>query len=138
MIGLVIIEVIGILVSKKASYRYAGVVFGFTAGTMMAFQSISKRISVIPELRLTGIILTFVFAILTLGITQIGFTKANANQVVPSFTSASILVASVASIFVLSESINGLQYLGIGIIIAGVLFLTVFNSSIKQKKEKNK
>ena len=138
VIGLVIIEVIGILVSKKASYRYAGVVFGFTAGTMMAFQSISKRISVIPELRLTGIILTFVFAILTLGITQIGFTKANANQVVPSFTSASILVASVASIFVLSESINGLQYLGIGIIIVGVLFLTVFNSSIKQKKEKNK
>jgi drug/metabolite transporter (DMT)-like permease len=104
------------------------VVLGFTAGTMMAFQSISKRISVIPGLFIWGMVLTFIFAILTLAITQVGFAKARASQVVPSFTSASIVVASVSSIFILGESIFALQYLGIGIIILGVLLLTIFSS----------
>jgi uncharacterized membrane protein len=131
--GLVFIELILFLLSIKAGYRYVGVVLGFTAGTMMAFQSISKRISVIPGLFIWGMVLTFVFAILTLIITQVGFTRARASQVVPSFTSASIIIASVASIFILSENIEGLQYLGIGIIILGVLLLTVSGPRVKDK-----
>jgi uncharacterized membrane protein len=126
--GLVIIELILFLISRKAGFGFAGVILGFTAGTMMAFQSISKRISVIPGLFIWGMVLTFVFAILTLVITQIGFARARASQVVPSFTSASIVVASAASIFILGESIEALQYLGIGIIILGVILLTVFGS----------
>jgi len=136
--GLSVIEGLLILVSVKVGYRHSGVIFGFTAGTMMAFQSISKRISVIAELRLLGIILTLVFAVLTLAITQIGFVKAKANQVVSSFTSASILVASIASIFILSESAGVLQFLGIGIIIIGVLFLTVFNFQTRPRTEVSK
>ena len=131
--GLAIIELILFLLSRKAGYSYAGVILGFTAGTMMAFQSISKRISVIPGLFMWGMVLTFIFAILTLAITQVGFARARASQVVPSFTSASIVVASVASIFILSESIEALQYLGIGIIILGVILLTVFSSREKGK-----
>lgn len=135
--GLSFIEGLLILLCLRFPYRHLGVVFGFTAGTMMAFQSISKRISVIEELRFLGIILTLVFAILTLAITQIGFVKAKASQVVSSFTSASILVASVASIFILSESAGALQFIGIGIIIIGVLFLTVFNTPITYKGKYN-
>jgi drug/metabolite transporter (DMT)-like permease len=119
--------------SKKTGHRFEGVVFGFTAGTMMAFQSISKRISTISEALLPGIILTCIFAILTLLITQIGFTRAKASQVVSSFTSASILVASVASIFILSESMNGLQFLGIAAVVMGVLFITIFRPGAQQK-----
>jgi uncharacterized membrane protein len=130
---LIIIELILILMSKKTGYKFAGVVFGFTAGTMMAFQSISKRISTISEALLPGIILTCIFAILTLLITQIGFTRAKASQVVSSFTSASILVASVASIFILSESMNGLQFLGIAAVVMGVLFITILRPGAQQK-----
>jgi len=133
LVALLLVEAVAITVSAKKGYRYGGFLLGFTAGTMMAFQSISKRISVIGEVRITGIVLTLVFALLTLVITQIGFAKAKANQVVSSFTSASILVASIASIFILSESMISLQYLGIGIILLGVLFLTVLNLKDKNK-----
>ena len=54
------------------------IIIGFTAGTCIAFQTVAKRVSVIPDFRFVTVILTFVFAILTLALTQFGFVKAKA------------------------------------------------------------
>ncbi len=133
--GLVLIELLLFLLSRRPGSGYAGIILGLAAGTMMAFQSISKRISVIPGHFIWSMVLTFIFAILTLAVTQLGFARARAGQVVPSFTSASIVVASVASIFILGETIEALQYLGMGMIILGVVLLTVFSSRVTDSME---
>ena len=58
-------------------------------------------------------IATFIFALLTLLITQYAFTKAKANQVVPYFMSVSIVLASLMGVLTLSGKINWIQIIGI-------------------------
>lgn len=122
---LVVLQVTAILISRSKGYIFAGPLFGFTAGTMMAFQTFSKRLSFIPELTLAGVAATFVFAPLTLIVTQIGFTKADANKVVPAFTSASILIATLMGTLILSEHVVITQVAGIVILLVGVVLITL-------------
>lgn len=129
-VGVLVVESAAILISRKFCYRFGGILIGFTAGTFMAFQTVSKRISIIPEVRFLAVVLTFIFAIMTLVFTQFGFAKAKANRVVPSFTSASILIATILSVYVLNEKIVLLQMCGIVVLIVGIVGLSVF----KQEK----
>lgn len=47
---LVLAQSVPFLIPRKAAIRYSGILLGFGTGRMTAFQRISKRISVIPEL----------------------------------------------------------------------------------------
>ncbi|GAJ22119.1 unnamed protein product, partial [marine sediment metagenome] len=60
---------------------------------------------------------TFIFALSTLLITQYAFAKAKANQVVPCFTSTSIILASLMSVLALNGSISWIQVIGIILIV---------------------
>ncbi len=128
-------EGVAILISKKNSYRFGGPVIGFAAGTMMAFQTFTKRLSLITDIRVIVTAVVFIFAILTLVVTQFGFVKAKANEVVLAFTSASILIASLLGSVVLHESVAVIQYGGMASIIIGVFLLIFFKKEIAYEKQ---
>ena len=100
----------------------------------MAFQTVTKRITAIPNTTLSIIFtfVTFLFAIITLLTTQYAFAKAKANLVVPSFTSASILLAIITSSISLSEIIIEIQLVGFVLIVFGVVLLTAFSKHYEQ------
>ena len=131
---IIFIEFIAILISKLNNSKRTGLILGITAGTFMAFQTVTKRITAIPNaiLSLTFTFITFIFAILTLIMTQYAFTKAKANVVVPCFTSASIILAVLISYITLNEIIVVSQIVGFVIIVFGIIFLTAFTSETKK------
>lgn len=135
LIPLAAAEAAAIFASLKLKLRSAGYIIGFTAGTAMAFQTLSKRISAHPGLAVYSIIGVAVFAPLTLFITQLGFTRARASRVVPAFTAASIVVATAAGAIVLNESIRPMQIAGIALVALGAVIMTA--GGIFQKGEKN-
>jgi len=131
---IIFIEFIAILISKLNNSKITGLILGIIAGTFMAFQTVTKRITAIPNsiLSLTFTFITFLFAILTLIMTQYAFTKAKANVVVPCFTSASIILAVLISYITLNEIIVVSQIVGFVIIVFGIIFLTAFTSETKK------
>ncbi len=125
---LLALECIILVLCIRAGWPAAGYVIGFSAGTAMALQTLSKRISSIPGFALYGSIGVFVFAPLTLFITQLGFTRARAVEVVPAFTSASIIVATLSGFFILSERLLPPQIIGIILVSAGAVCMTAFRN----------
>lgn len=121
------------LISKFKSKQLYGISLGIIAGTFMAIQTLTKRITAIPNSTLILIftLVTFLMSVLTLAFTQIAFSKANANLIVPLFTSMSILLAILSGVLSLNESLEIIQYPGILIIIGGVILLTGFSNNIK-------
>ncbi len=128
-ITVVIVEIMAILVSKFNNYKYAGLVIGITAGTFMALQTVTKRITAIPDpmIALTFTFISFGVTALTFLFTQFAFVKSKANIVVPCFTSASIIIAILIGVMALSEEIILIQIFGIVIMIIGVVLLTAFS-----------
>jgi len=133
-IPIILVEMIFILISKLNGYLGAGLIIGLTAGTFNALQSISKRISAIPEpiISLVFTCITFIMAILTLLFTMYAFTKAEASIVVPCDVSADISIAVLISLFAVNERIEIIQIIGIIVIIFGVIFITGFRKRIKR------
>ena len=133
-IPIIIVEIIFILISKVSGYLGAGIIFGFTAGTFNALQTVSKRISAIPEpiVSLVFICITFIMAILALLFTLYGFRRAAANVFVPCDISADISTAVLISLFAVNERIETIQIFGIITIIFGVVFVTGFRKRIKR------
>ena len=129
---ILVIETILIFISKLNDYKLAGIIIGLTAGTINALETVSKRITTIPEMTLYFTIAAFIFAPLTLLVTQYAFTKAKANQVVPCFTSASIILASLMGVLALSGSISWNQVIGIILIVIGIILISAF-----QKESEN-
>ncbi|MFO7795396.1 MAG: DMT family transporter [Promethearchaeati archaeon] len=127
-ISLIVIELLLILISRSKDYRVSGLILGVTAGTLMAIQNVSKRITAVSDVTLTIIfgILTLIMATLTLITTQFAFTKSNANRVVPCFTSASIILSILMGIMSLNEDILLIQIIGIITIITGIILLSAF------------
>lgn len=130
---IMIIELIAILISKLNEFEILGLILSITAGTFMAFQTVTKRITVIPNATLSLIFtfITFLFAILTLLSTQYAFKKAKANIVVPYSTSVSIIIAVLISSISLNEIIVVLQIVGVFVIVLGIIILTAFTSEPK-------
>jgi drug/metabolite transporter (DMT)-like permease len=120
------IEVIAIIISKFKDYKFAGLIIGTTAGTLSALQTFTKRVTAIPEFFLIFTGIMFTTAVLTLAVTQFALAKANANVVVPCFSSASIVLATLSGVIALTELIEPIQILGIAVIVLGVIFLTAF------------
>ncbi|MFX0026501.1 MAG: DMT family transporter [Candidatus Hermodarchaeota archaeon] len=133
-IPIIIVEMIFILISKFNGYTGAGLIFGLTAGTFNAFQTVTKRISAIPEPLISSVFtcITFIMALLALLFTMYGFSKAAANVVVPCDISADISTAVLISLFAVNERIEIIQIIGIIIIIFGVVFVTGFRKRIKR------
>lgn len=131
---IIIVEMIFILISKLSGYMGAGLIFGITAGTFNALQTVSKRISAIPESIVSAVFtcITFIIALLALVFTTYGFSKAAANVVVPCDISADISTAVFISLFAVNERIEIIQIFGIIIIIFGVIFVTGFRKRIKR------
>jgi drug/metabolite transporter (DMT)-like permease len=125
-IPIIIVEVILIFISWSKDYVLTGFLIGAAAGTMMALQTLFKDLTTFPEFGVSGAVFTVIFAILTLLVTQIGFTKAKASQVVPSFTSASIILTTFADVIALNQGIVFLQIIGIFIVIIGVILVSGF------------
>ncbi|MHA1649090.1 MAG: DMT family transporter [Candidatus Helarchaeota archaeon] len=111
------------LFSRYYQYKAAGVVFGSFAGAFMCFQTLTKRITWIEGYQWVVFVM-FGFAIATLLMTNFGFLKAEAVVVVPSFTAMSIMLPTIIAIFIFNEPVLLLQWLGIVIIVIGVVFLT--------------
>ena len=126
-----VIELIIFSISKYYNLKALGYVSGIIAGTLMALQTVSKRITSIPNSLISTIfiIITFIMAILTLLVTQYAFTIANANIVVPFSTSSSILLAILIGVISLSEQIVLYQMVGLLFLIVGIIILTGFNST---------
>ncbi len=133
-IPIIIVEMIFVLISRLNGYAGAGLIFGITAGTFNAFQTVSKRISAIPEPIISSVFtcIAFLMALLALLFTMYGFSKAGANVVVPCDISADISTAVFISLFAVNEKIEIIQIFGIIIIILGVAFVTGFRKRIKR------
>ncbi len=120
------IEILGILVTVLLlkNTRWSGILIAFLAGTCMAWQTLSKRISGISGLSLIFVFVVITFAIATLGLTQWAFTKIQANLVVPIFTSVSIILTAILGKFVINELIKPIQIIGMGVIVVGVILIS--------------
>ena len=129
--SIISIEIFLILFSKLNNYKGAGLIFGIAAGTFMAFSTISKRITAIPDviIKITFIIIVLIFSLIQLILSNIGYTKANANVVVPCFTSSSIILAVLIGYLCLNERIVFIQIIGIIQIICGIILLSVFKKN---------
>lgn len=136
-ITVVIVELLAILVSIFNHYKLAGLILGITAGTFMALQTVTKRITAIPDpmLALIFTFISFGVTALTFLFTQFAFVKAKANIVVPCFTSASIIIAILIGVMALSEEIILIQIFGIVMMIIGVVLLTAFSKKEKIEEE---
>jgi uncharacterized membrane protein len=113
-----------VLLSLKKRWGMLGTLIGATAGSFMALQTFTKRLTVLPEIRLAATAAVFISAVMTLVVTQYGFVKAKASRVVPAFTSTSIVFATLLGFVVLRERLLAVQTIGIALIIAGVIVLT--------------
>lgn len=122
------------LIVFRKSDTLTGVVLGLSAGSFMAFQTLAKRITDIEGLVAIFTFVMFAFAIVTLALSQWAFVKAQANLVVPSFTSTSIILTTILSIVVIDESIITIQINGIACIILGIILMNL----IQKKNEKVK
>lgn len=133
-IPIIIVEMIFVLISRLNGYVGAGLIFGISAGTFNAFQTVTKRISAIPDpiVSIVFTCITFIMALLALLFTMYGFAKAAANIVVPCDISADISTAVLISLFAVNEKIEIIQILGIIIIIFGIVFVTGFRKRIKR------
>ncbi|MHA1913909.1 MAG: DMT family transporter [Promethearchaeota archaeon] len=133
-ICIIIIELIAVIIGRKTGFKKQGLILAITAGSFMGLQTVTKRITAIPSatLSLIFVFITFGFAIITLLTTQYAFIKAKANLVVPSFTSASIIIAVLTSSLSLSEVLVEMQLVGFGLILLGVIFLTAFSKQFEQ------
>jgi drug/metabolite transporter (DMT)-like permease len=129
------ITVIAFLFVFRKSELITGIVLALTAGSFMAFQTLTKRITDIDSLALIFTFVMFVFAIATLGFTQYALVKTRANIVVPCFTSASIIVTSLLGIFVIDEFIQTIQIIGIVIIVVGVILMNLSKEDITSETE---
>lgn len=129
------IETLGILITFLIlrNKRWAGILIALLAGTCMAWQTLSKRISDIHDLSLVFVFVVLIFATATLGFTQWAFTKIQANLVVPIFTSASIILTAILGNFVILEQIKPIQIAGIGVIVLGVVLISAFDKKISLK-----
>ncbi|MHA1279127.1 MAG: DMT family transporter [Candidatus Helarchaeota archaeon] len=114
------------LYSKQHNYKAAGAIFGSFAGVFMCFQTITKRITWIEGYSWVVFIM-FGFAAATLLVTNFGFLKADAVVVVPFFSAVSIMLPTIIAIFIFGESTVPIQWIGIIIIVFGVIFLTAFS-----------
>ncbi|MCK5185035.1 MAG: hypothetical protein KAQ95_12070 [Candidatus Heimdallarchaeota archaeon] len=122
------------LIVFRRSETLTGVVLGITAGCFMAFQTLSKRITDIEGLVAIFTFVMFAFAIMTIVFSQWSFVKARANLVVPSFTSASIILTTILGIFVIGESIFNIQIGGIVCIILGIIIMNLIRKVDDQEK----
>jgi len=118
------------LFSKFNRYKAAGLIFGSFAGAFMCFQTLTKRITWIPGYGYFVFIM-FGFAVATLVMTNFGFLKAEAVVVVPSFTANSITLPTFLAIFIFDEPVVVFQWIGIAIIVVGVILLTAFSKPQK-------
>lgn len=114
------------LISKLNKYHAAGIIFGTFAGAFMCFQTLTKRITWISEYGFYFFIM-LLFAGATLLMTNFAFLKADAVIVVPSFTAMSIMLPTILAIFLFNEPVIFLQWVGICIIVVGIVFLTAFS-----------
>ena len=125
------LELVSLIISKFKIEKIYGMILSIIAGTFMAIQTVTKRITAISN-SMTFLIfslITFLMGIFTLIFTQLAFTKANANLVVPIFTSMSIIISIMIGVLTLNESLVIFQYIGITIIIVGVILLTGFSKN---------
>lgn len=114
------------LYSKFNKYIAAGLIFGSFAGAFMCFQTLTKRISWIKGYEWITFIM-FGLAAATLIMTNFAFLKAEAVRVVPAFTAMSIMLPTIIAMFIFNEVVVLLQWVGIVIIVIGVIFLTAFS-----------
>ncbi|MBD3193322.1 MAG: hypothetical protein GF308_21990 [Candidatus Heimdallarchaeota archaeon] len=128
------ISLIAFLLVFRLSDTLTGVILGLAAGSFMAFQTLAKRITDINSLALIFTFVTFLFAILTLGFTQLALAKTRANIVIPCFTSASISLTTLLGIFVIDEIIYPIQIIGIVCIIIGIIGMNIYLSRTGEKK----
>lgn len=133
---LIAIEIAVFSFSKYYKLKAIGYISGLIAGTFMAFQTVSKRITAIPNSLLSTafIFITLIMAVLTLIMTQYAFTKANANIVVPCTTSSSIILAILIGVISLSEQMIVNQIIGVVFLIGGIILLTGFNIELEKSK----
>ncbi|NMC05331.1 MAG: DMT family transporter [Candidatus Lokiarchaeota archaeon] len=117
--------VVAILVKIKS--RASGAMAGMVAGILIAMETISKRISAVPDPGTTATfsILAIVYAGSSLVMNQVGYANGAANVVVPCATSTSVMVAIILGLGMLGETINAVQVIGMGFIIPGIILLAM-------------
>ncbi|MHA1266266.1 MAG: DMT family transporter [Candidatus Helarchaeota archaeon] len=120
--------------SRRKNYMAAGVIFGSFAGAFMCFQTLTKRITWLPGFWYF-IFIMFGFSIATLIMTNFGFLKADAVIVVPSFSAMSIILPTLLAIFLFNEPAIAFQWIGIIIIVLGIIFLTAFSKDQQSAEE---
>ena len=130
------VAAVGITICILSGYKGAGIIIGSAAGACMACQTVSKRVTGLPDptITLVSIILVMIFAVLSLGVTQFAFAKAKANRVLPCFTSVSIILATIVGAFTMNELIHVMQIVGIAVMITGIVFLTAFRQEADKPK----
>lgn len=133
-VSFVIIATISIPLLVRFSCKAAGQIMALIAGACMAFQTLTKRITDIDELSIIFTFVTFFFSLSTFGLMQFAFSKADANVIVPTFASASIVLTSIFGVLIVHEPLALLQYIGIPMIVVGI-FIISYHKSYPKKIE---
>jgi uncharacterized membrane protein len=132
-------------ISFKRGYWHAGTIFGVVAGSLagigITFQKGTTEASGLSYQLLAS---PFFYAWagatgISFLVTQFALTKGTAISVVPSYNSTQVVLPQIGAIVVFSENIELIQWLGLALIVVGIMLLTGFKAEPpKQIKPKRK
>lgn len=125
---MIFIEIIAVVLANIYKYKGAGIIISLTAGTYYAFETVSKRITAIPDdnIKILFTIITMLVSCIGFFFTQYALVKMRANVAVPCFTSTSIVFATIIGIIFLNEGFNTGSIVGIALVVFGIILLTAF------------
>lgn len=111
--------------------RIWGLAFGFCAGsvngialTLVKVAAVTAgSMNMLAQLQGPWIYIGLVFGIFATVFTNIGFTRARALIVVPTYTSLTMMTPALMEYFVFDLSLSPIQYASLGVIVAGVVIL---------------
>jgi uncharacterized membrane protein len=119
-------------ISFKRGYWHAGTIFGVVAGSLAGIGMIFQKGA--TEARgLSYQLLASLFFYAWAGatgisflVTQFALTKGTAISVVPSYNSTQVVLPQIGAIIVFSENVELIQWLGLALIVTGIVLLTGF------------
>jgi len=124
----------GLCVYSWKTRKLHGFAWGGFSGTINAMPSILLKISwivvgmeasIFQQLRHPYLYIALLLGIAATTTSQIGFLRDRAIIVVPTFISFNMIVPAILEYFVFGVSLRPIQYLAMGGIIFGVIFLSL-------------
>lgn len=134
-----------VLYSALNNYKFAGIAFGLFSGMLggigLIFQKIvastppgfdlSNFASVVTCFKSIYFVIWVILSLSSFVVIQIAYQHGKAVTIVPSFSSSTIIIPIVGTLFIFNEKVLIIQWFGIVLLIAGIFILSISGEKSK-------